>query len=282
MCRVDIDWNEVWKIRMFRHIESSGGQDCAGYFEDEGEARDYWKNSQENDQRAQHLCRALGISPGFRILDIGAGPGTLAVPLAKVVSHITAVEPSSAMMNVLRENIENYGLSNIDCLQKRWEDVNVKSDLPCPYDLVMASFSLGMKDIKEAIRKMVAASCGKVALLWFAGEPSWETHCRRLWPRLHGREYYPMPHSDVLFNILYRMGIYANVAAFSWEFSQSFSNLDDASAYWCQQMQVTADDKRSVVRNYLRELAGPGQPTFKDFSQNMLIWWDVNQINIER
>jgi len=279
MCREDIDWNEIWKSDMSRHIESSGGQDCAGYFEDEGEARDYWMNSQGLDDYAERLSRALSISPGLRILDIGAGPGTLAIPLAKVASHITAVEPSFAMMNILRENITHYGISNINYLQKRWEDVNVKKDLPCSYDLVIASFSLGMIDIKEAIRKMVAASCNKVALLWFAGEPSWEAHCRLLWPKLHGRDYCPMPHSDVLFNILYQMCVYPNITTFSWKSGQSFSSLDEAAAYWNQRMQVTTDDQRSIVRSYLLGIVGTGQPIVRDISQNMLIWWGINPSN---
>lgn len=265
--------------RMAEHIESSGGQDCASYFEDEREAEDYWKNSQGEYELVQRLCEALNISPGYRILDIGAGPGSLAIPLSKLASHITAVEPSSAMMKALRENTEKYCINNIECLQKRWEDVSVEGDLTCPYDLVIASFSLGMIDIRKAIRKMIAASCGKVALLWFAGEPSWEAHCRLLWPKIHGREYRPMPHSDVLFNILYQMGIYPNIRAFSWESIESFSGLDEATSSWCHQMQATSDDSCSIVRSYLEKLVGTGPLTIREFSENMLIWWNIEVTN---
>jgi 16S rRNA A1518/A1519 N6-dimethyltransferase RsmA/KsgA/DIM1 with predicted DNA glycosylase/AP lyase activity len=35
--------------------------------------------------------------------DIGAGPGTLAIPLAPRVKEITAVEPGAGMVSILQE-----------------------------------------------------------------------------------------------------------------------------------------------------------------------------------
>ena len=34
-----------------------------------------------------------------------------------------------------------FGLNNIDIVQKRWEEVEVSHDLEPPYDVVIASFS---------------------------------------------------------------------------------------------------------------------------------------------
>jgi len=169
-----IDWNEVWKEQMTKHNEMSGGMDCARYWDDEEEARNYWKMVKEESDLIEGMVQSMGISSTSRVLDIGAGPGTLAIPFSKKAAHVTAVEPSASMANVLRENIEDLGIENIDCVQKRWEEVDVESDLNSPYDLVIASFSLGMTDIKAAIKKMMKASSGRVYLAWFAGEPSWD------------------------------------------------------------------------------------------------------------
>ena len=38
------------------------------------------------------------IKPDFEVLDIGTGPGTLAIPLAKVVKNVTALDPSKGMI----------------------------------------------------------------------------------------------------------------------------------------------------------------------------------------
>ncbi len=40
------------------------------------------------------------------MLDIGAGPGTLAIPLSPLVKEITAVEPGAGMVEILRKHAE--------------------------------------------------------------------------------------------------------------------------------------------------------------------------------
>jgi SAM-dependent methyltransferase len=47
---------------------------------------------------------ALAGGPGARIADLGAGTGHLALPLARGGARVHAVEPASAMLDVLREN----------------------------------------------------------------------------------------------------------------------------------------------------------------------------------
>jgi hypothetical protein len=45
---------------------------------------------------------------------------------------------------VWKSQMQHSGVQNISVVQKRWEDVDVKEDLQPPYDVVIASFSLGM------------------------------------------------------------------------------------------------------------------------------------------
>ena len=61
---------------------------------------------------------ALVITPDSRVLDIGAGPGTLAIPLAPQVREITAVEPGAGMVEILKDHAEQDGIRNITCVQK--------------------------------------------------------------------------------------------------------------------------------------------------------------------
>jgi SAM-dependent methyltransferase len=50
------------------------------------------------------------VRPSSRILDFGAGTGRLAIPLAARGHRVTAVEPSGAMLTVLRRKAANAGL----------------------------------------------------------------------------------------------------------------------------------------------------------------------------
>ena len=58
--------------------------------------------------------------PGDTWLDIGAGGGRFAVPLARAVRRVVAIEPSAAMRGVLRESIAAAGRSNVAVLDVSW------------------------------------------------------------------------------------------------------------------------------------------------------------------
>jgi len=107
---------------------------------------------------------SLHLRPDSRVLDIGAGPGTLAIPIFAKVSQVTTVEPSPGMMQVLQENLSGRRIKNVRCIQKRWEKVDPARELDSPYDAVVAAFSLDMTDIREAIQKMIQVCSGYVYL----------------------------------------------------------------------------------------------------------------------
>ena len=58
--------------------------------------------------------------PGDRWLDIGAGAGRYALPLALHVDEVIAVEPSASMRNALRTGKAEHGLDNIRIVAGEW------------------------------------------------------------------------------------------------------------------------------------------------------------------
>jgi FkbM family methyltransferase len=93
-----------------------------------------------------------------RVLDIGAGPGTLAIPLAPRVKEITVIEPGKGMVDLLKENMKKDGITNITCIEKRWEDIDINTDISGKYDIVLSSLSLTMEDIRQSLAKMNSVS----------------------------------------------------------------------------------------------------------------------------
>ena len=55
------------------------------------------------DEGVAHLWSAAGCRPGIRMLDVGAGTGRVAIPLARRGATVVAVEPAAGMLKQLRE-----------------------------------------------------------------------------------------------------------------------------------------------------------------------------------
>ncbi len=274
----DIDWNEVWKSQMHRNRRSCPGRDCSRIWESRESALQFWNMCQQERKRIDKTIWETDTTPQSRVLDIGAGPGTLAIPFAQKVAHVTAVEPAEGMVSVMREKMAKFAVQNITVVQKRWEDVDVDEDLQPPYDVVIASFSLGMPDIRSAIEKMMRASSRFVYLYHFAGETSWDRQWSELWPKLHGREYQPAPKCDVLYNVLYQMGIYPHIRVFWLEHNQRYNSLDEAQKALEPQAQAKTEEQKAILRDYLAKVLKEegGALVLPSSSLRVKMWWEKN------
>nr|WP_321350446.1 class I SAM-dependent methyltransferase [uncultured Methanoregula sp.] len=246
------DWNEIWKLRQRQHEASKIPNDPTHNWDRKENAERYDANARSvYDDRVRTTIAALEISHDSRVLDIGAGPGTLALPLAPLVKEITAVEPGAGMVEILKTHAGREGIRNISCVQKVWEDVDLSLDLKAPYDIVVASLSLTMHDIREALTKMDATASGSVHLFWFADMPFWERMYADLMEPLHGRPYYSGPKADCLFEVLYQMGIYPDVTMLPLEKEYRFKNREDMFAFFVKRFDAGTPQQERIVREYV-------------------------------
>ncbi|NLA38398.1 MAG: class I SAM-dependent methyltransferase, partial [Methanomicrobiales archaeon] len=158
-----------------------------------------------------------------------------------------------------------------------WEEIDPARDLAPPYDRVVASFSLTIPDIRSALAMMdaVAAKSGSIHLYWFADEPPWEQRYIALWEDLHGAPYHPRPKADCLFNVLYGMGIYANVQMHPMVEKTLFATVEDAIDHFAPRMSVETPEQREILRGYLCEHLVPqdGRLVLSGRSTYAAIWW---------
>ncbi|MDO9325600.1 MAG: class I SAM-dependent methyltransferase [Methanoregula sp.] len=270
------DWNEIWKTRQIQHESSKHIDDPSHNWNKRENAERYDSTSRsEYDERILTTINGLDITQESRVLDIGAGPGTLAIPLANLVKDITAVEPGEGMTAILSERMKKEGISNISIIGKRWEDIEPSCDLPGQYDVVIASLSLTMEDIRLALRKMDEVSRGSVYLFWFVDMPFWERMYADLWEPLHGLPYHPGPKADCLFGVLYQMGIYANVEMLPLKKEYRFTTMGELTAFFRKRFNVTKPKQERILDGYLKplirkegsEIVISGNSTFAK------IWW---------
>jgi SAM-dependent methyltransferase len=246
-----VDWNNEWKHQMTQWRTTSG-KSCKEFWADPKSAKIYLKEGVAKHQsRIDNTLKDLPLEPHMRVIDIGSGPGILAVPMAKKVRSVTTVEPSPGMNHVMQELIREKDIQNIRCIEKPWEDVEITPELNQRYDLVIASMSLGMTDIREAVEKMVRVSRGYVYIYWHAGIPGWEAMPKAVWPRIFDQEYHGGPKSDILFQVLYQMGIYPNIEVTNEHFHETFTSPSEAVEFYCKRFERIRDDHRPVLEEYL-------------------------------
>ena len=227
--------------------------------------------ARQTDYTKRTIAR-LDIDPECTILDIGTGPGTLAIPLAKIVKHVTAIDPSKGMLDCLRENARREELGNITCINKKWEEVELENEIE-GYDIVIASNSLVMLDIKEALWKMDHAAKRSVYLFRFAGKQTWDYG--EIWPLLYGEEFIPGPDYIYIVNVLHQMGIYANIETWDHGFSQRFSSLDKAVKEMLGKFVDPPVNADRVIREYLSKtlVKEEGALWSKRKTRAAMIWW---------
>src|SRR4051794_28433521 len=86
---------------------------------------------------APPLDRILaGVDRETTVLDVGAGWGRFAVPLAQAARQVVAVEPSGALVPILRENAAAAGVTSerLRIVEAGWLDAEV-----APADVVLCA-----------------------------------------------------------------------------------------------------------------------------------------------
>ncbi|ABD41725.1 methyltransferase [Methanospirillum hungatei JF-1] len=275
-----IDWNEAWKKPEGEEGKKKGFISCGRRWSDPDRCKRF-NDVMKEDNWAGSRARvsAMDIDESYRILDVGAGPGTLVIPLASIVAHVTAVEPSEGMLSCLRENIALAAITNVDIVPKKWEEVDVKQDLNPPYDVVVASYSLGFPDLREGILKMVAASSRYVYIFWFADMLSpWQRNYGEIWEKLYG---IPRPSGNkpnIIYNLLHQMGIYANIDISKEESIHRYSSIEEAVADQKEGLHLTTSEQEDILRDYLGKklIRENGKVVLREMTHRAKIWWNVN------
>ena len=133
------------------------------------------------------------------VLDVGCGVGNLSLPLSRKVKEVNALDYSSGMLEILQENAKEQGISNIHTFECSWYDD--WSKIP-QADLVIASRSMEVKDMKEALTKLHEHANKQVAISFKVGGSFLSDEILDVMQR----EVVKKPDYIYVLNILYSMG----------------------------------------------------------------------------
>jgi hypothetical protein len=269
-----IDWNELWKAI---HAASPGrdekDRDPAAIWDKRAAA--YQRVTRDETKATEQELALIDVRPGDTVLDVGSGTGRLAVPLARTVSHVTALDPSGGMLSVLQERMASEGHRNYSCIRMRWEDVVIRKDVK-PHDIVIAAFSLGFYDLAAALRKLDETALRSVYLFWHAGEwrnPEEMEFYRAVFGEEGSRKGYP----DYIYpvNILHDAGIYPDVRIYQAVWTTAYDSVSEAVETWVAMHNPDQEDLTPVRDHFSKVLQRDeaGKYVETSFRPTAAVWW---------
>lgn len=210
MCpgNIEYDWAQAWTDRLSHHGLGANLKRKGIASEHFWDSFNNWREWQNNNNYPGHLLDRIlqFLKPEDKVLDIGAGAGAFAIPMAKACQRVTAVEPSAGQITRLNENALRERVGNLVIIPQRWENINLEEI--GQHDLVLAAYSFEMKEIESALEKMCRAARGYCFFVHGAGHDLMAP-INEILNVVTGPDYI------YLYNVLYQMGHRANIEIFT-------------------------------------------------------------------
>lgn len=137
------------------------------------------KKADDWDEKAESMSKRVIDSPYVAefiskmnlegcetLLDVGCGPGTIALALAPQMKKVCGLDLSTGMLECFLKNAQDRKLPCAQTIHRSWEDD--WSDVE-EFDIVVASRSIEVKDLKEALNKLHSKAKKAVYLTYKAG-----------------------------------------------------------------------------------------------------------------
>jgi 2-polyprenyl-3-methyl-5-hydroxy-6-metoxy-1,4-benzoquinol methylase len=192
---------------------------------------------------------AQEVTPTTTLLDIGAGAGRFALPLALRCKHVTAVEPSPSMRETLYHLAAEAGIKNVTVIAHRWEDVEVE-----PVDVVLSAHVIYLiEDMGPFVAKLAAHARQKVCMFAFMRPP--RARYAPFWRWVHGEEKQELPGAGEFMQVLWDLKIYPNLEMFAPIPFRPFTNWQRALDTLRPRLFVTPDTAQdALLQQAMREL----------------------------
>ena len=201
------------------------------------------------DEPTLEALRSL-INETDSVLDIGAGGGRYALPLALECREVVAIEPSGGMRRVLQEGMAEHGITNIRSVDVRWPDgaTEIQGDVA-----LISHLGYDVEDIGPFLDAMEHAA-RRLCIAVLLSQPP-PTEADRLWPFVHGVERAALPSLPEFLTLLLARGRLFEVQLVD-RMPQSFEHPDQPLTFLRQQLWTApgSDKDRTLERVYRERL----------------------------
>jgi SAM-dependent methyltransferase len=179
-----------------------------------------------------------------RWLDIGAGAGRYALPLAGYVAEIIAVEPSVSMRNALRTGVEEHGVENLRIVAGAWPAALASLGQPPVAEVALiAHVGYDIEEIGPFIEAMErAASRLCVAMLT---DQSPASVADPFWPIVHGMDRVPLPAMPELVELLRAKGRSTEIRRVE-RSPRTFDSFEGLATFIRRQLWIDEDGEKEA------------------------------------
>lgn len=272
----NVDWEKLWKNGFEYNRNMERKEPGIEYWDER--ADDYCDGATSNNYEYGRMVlgvlnRYAVIDSNSKVLEIGPGPGTFAIPFGKKVKKVTVVEPSQGMIKYLKQNARKEGVSNIEIINEKWQDVYIP-ELEKKFDLVICSHVLWFfKDVWKQLERMEKASKGYCCVVQGTGR---NKGLDDLWNMVVGDLKRPnWSNYNLIFNILYNRKRLPNVRIVDYTTVRTPEKwIRSRELCFDRFIELTSDKKRKI-REYILTKSENGK--FRNDAQAAVIWWNIRE-----
>ena len=197
----------------------------------------------------KHFLELLRPEAHWTVLDVGSGPGTLSLPLSPHVKHITCLDFSGNMLDILNKRAQQHKITNVTTCKAAWEDdwrrLGIRS-----HELAIASRSLAVRDLKGALNQLCCFATEKIVITDKVGHGPFDPDAFRALQR-------PLntgPDYIYSVNLLYQMGFLASIDYIRLDEQPTYSNFEDAMTGYSSMFPSITPDEKKQLKKYLQSI----------------------------
>ena len=149
------------------------------------------------------------IRPDETWLDLGAGGGRYALPIALLAKRVYAVEPSTGMRAVLVSEMAEHSITNVDVFEERWPG---RSDCPVADIGLISQVGYDIADVGPFLNQFEAHASGMCIAVLFERAPVQDF--APLWRAVHGEDRALLPGLREMVALLFARGLLPEITLF--------------------------------------------------------------------
>jgi len=223
------------------------------------------------------LAAKAGLGPESLVLDIGCGPGRLALLFSGLGARVEAFDLAPRMIELARLGAAKAGQVKANFQVLDWAEADLRLlGWEKKFQLVVASKTPAVHD-RAALEKMMSASRGSCCLI--SQVDVRHSVIDRLKPLANWDEDAARTRrgSYCVFNLLWLMGFYPEVLYFdrAWE---SDISLEEAGPMYTRQLEILtglSPEQKTALADKLKDLSQGGRVREKVEAKVVMIFWKV-------